>query len=455
MNRIRNHLMLASFAFAVLACVSTSSLAADVSIPVTPDWTGFHIGVGAGYGMLNHELNLDVGGGAANLDWSGIGGEGSLATVEAGFDYQITPQFLIGVLADYTLSGMSTDLDGSINGLGSARYELEASESVSVLLRGGTFVDSSTLMYGLVGWTHTWFNGDLDVEDNLGNNVLSDSYGFDVGGLTFGGGLESAIANNVTLKLEYRYTMYDGVDIIDIGPIGLDAHPGVQTIRAVLSYRMGDVYGNEEAFEEGRWTGLRIGLGGGYGMVNHVLEAESALLGGADIEFSGVGGEGLFGTIEVGADYQIGERFVVGVQADYTMSGISTDIDGEIAGLGSASYELEASDSFSVLGRFGMLSSPNVLWFGLAGWTHTSFNGDVEVEDNVGNTVYSESYNFDADGLTVGVGFEAMLTESVSWKTEYRYTSYDTVEILDLGRTLALDANTNSQSVRSTLSWRF
>jgi opacity protein-like surface antigen len=116
---------------------------------------------------------------------------------------------------------------------------------------------------------------------------------------------------------------------------------------------------------------------------------------------------------------------------------------------------LEASDSFSVLGRFGMLSSPNVLWFGLAGWTHTSFNGDVEVEDNVGNTVYSESYNFDADGLTVGVGFEAMLTESVSWKTEYRYTSYDTVEILDLGRTLALDANTNSQSVRSTLSWRF
>ena len=162
----RHNLLAAASVLTLALVVSGTAKAADVAALVVPDWTGFHIGAGVGYGMINHELGLDLDFGqvaTGNLDWSGIGGEGVLGTIEAGYDFQINDQFLIGAQVDYTMSGISTDIDGSIAALGSASYELEASDSVSVLARGGHFVDSSTLLYGLVGWTHTWFNGDLDV----------------------------------------------------------------------------------------------------------------------------------------------------------------------------------------------------------------------------------------------------------------------------------------------------
>ena len=102
-----------------------------------------------------------------------------------------------------------------------------------------------------------------------------------------------------------------------------------------------------------------------------------------------------------------------------------------------------------------MLSSPNVLWYGLAGWTHTKFNGDLDVRDDGGASVFAASYDFKSDGLTVGAGVEAMLTDNISWKTEYRYTDYSSVNIIDFGPAFNLDANTNVQSVRSVISWRF
>ena len=170
--------------------------------------------------------------------------------------------------------------------------------------------------------------------DVRGCNGFDDaSYDFDLEGITVGGGIEFAIADNITMKLEYRYTSYEAVDIISGPPVSLDASPNVQTIRATLSYRTGVVPAATGGFEEAKWTGFHAGLGGGYGMVNHVLDASSTLGGGASLDFSGVGGEGFLGTAEIGADFQFGERFVVGIEGDYTLSGISTDIDGSITSI--------------------------------------------------------------------------------------------------------------------------
>ena len=426
------------------SALATSAIAADIQQPVS-DWTGWHVGAGVGYGMVNHEIDIDAPG-LGTLDFSGFGGEGGLATLEAGYDLNVGSNFVLGAQVDYTYSGVSTDINGFIGGLGSADYELEATHAISAIIRGGHLINDNTLMYSLIGWTHTWWNGDLGVADNNGAPVFGASYDYDTDGLTLGGGIESAIANNTTLKLEYRYTMNEDANIFNIpGFLSIDENANVHTARAVLSYRPGVMGADFDGSEE-RWNGLRVGIGGGYSMINHVLEASAGPAFGA--ELSGIGGEGFFGTAEVGYDILLADRFVAGIQGDYSLSTASTDLDAAAFG-GSLSYELEATHSASALLRAGVLSSPDVLWYGIAGYTHTWFNGDLDVPG-----LFSASYDFDEGGLTAGAGVEVMLTDNVSWKSEYRYTNLGDVNIFS-GGGFTLDSATNIQQVRSVLTYRF
>lgn len=433
---------LATFALFSTA-LATSALAADIQSPVS-NWTGWHIGAGAGYGMVNHEIGLATpflrG---IDADFSGIGGEGGLATFEAGYDFEVGSGFVIGALADYTYSGISTDINIDVPPGFAADYELAARHQASALFRAGRVVNDTTLMYGLIGWTHSWWEGDLDVN---GNSLAS--YDYDTDGLTLGGGIESVVADNTTLKLEYRYTMNETKDIInEPNFLSVDENANVQTVRAVLSYRPG-VYAKSFDGSEERWTGLRAGLGGGYSMINHVISGGLAGVGGG--ELSGIGGEGFFGTAEIGYDMLVGQRFVAGVQGDYTYSLADTTLDATGLG-GSLDYSLQATHSASALFRAGVLSSPDVLWYGIAGYTHTWFDGDLDVPG-----LFSASYDFDKGGLTVGGGVEVMLNDAWSWKTEYRYTSLAQQNIITAGGgAFTLDTDTNIQQVRSVLTYRF
>ncbi|MGI9514617.1 MAG: hypothetical protein ACR2OL_17095, partial [Anderseniella sp.] len=130
-----------SFSRLIAVFLSSTALigtayAADLPEPVMPagDWTGFHIGLGGGYGGVNHRLALDAGGFSDLLSLSGIGGEGGLFTVEGGYDYQFNNDFLIGILGDYTYSGIGTELDVPVF---DAKFTLDASHSFSVLGRLG------------------------------------------------------------------------------------------------------------------------------------------------------------------------------------------------------------------------------------------------------------------------------------------------------------------------------
>jgi outer membrane immunogenic protein len=434
LGKISNALLLGASAVAF----STLANAADIEV-VAPDWTGLHVGVGAGYGMIDHDisasLDSSVFGQQVDVGLDGIAGEGALGTIEAGYDFQFNGNLLFGVQGDYTRSSIATKLDA---GSGALTYKLEATDTVNLLARGGHIVDDSTLMYVIGGWTKTWFNGDLSF---LGNPL---SYDFEKSGWTIGGGVETAIGKNMTAKFEYRTTFYDTIEIFNQPDfLSVNSDSIEQTARAVLSYHGGNVQAYESGFETANWTGLHVGLAGGFGLVNHELSIDPSFF---PATFSGVGGKGFVGSVAAGFDYQASERFVVGLQGDYTRSNVSTDIDGSFGLAPVGSYSLKATDSFSVLARAGLLSSPNVLWFGEAGWTHTNFNGDLDVPGLI-----TASYDYDANGLTVGAGVEAKLTDKVSLKTDYRYTSYESKDIIPG----ILTADTNLQSVRSTISVRF
>ena len=439
----------------MLAAMTATASAADVDLPVG-NWTGFHFGAGAGYGMVDHELEADISingfggigpvppldGVGINIGYDGIGGVGALGTVEVGYDYQLNSDFLVGLQADFTRSNISTNIDLDANG----SYSLEATDTFSVLARGGRVIDDSTLLYIIGGWTRTTMNAD-------GSGTVGTSYDFKLTGLTFGSGVETALSDNLTAKLEYRYTQYKDIGVASVpGILDVSAKSDVQTIRAVLSYHMGGVHKYQGDFAEADWTGFHAGLGGGMGMVLHNLEGNTDFGGGS---FNGLGGKGYFGTVEAGADYQWGERFVAGLQGDYTRSNIGTNLDVSVTNIlgidGALSAKLEAADSFSLLARAGLLSSPKVLWYGLAGWTRTSFKGSAEAADSAGNVLFSGSEKLISDGLTIGAGVEGKLSDRLSWKTEYRLTSFESQDLLDTGFT----ADSYMQTVRTVLSVRF
>lgn len=434
------------------ALIATTALtgtvyAADLPEPVMPagDWTGFHIGVGGGYGAVNHRLAVEAAGAGDVFSFSGIGGEGGLFTVEGGYDYQFSNSFVAGIMGDYTYSGIGTELDVNIF---DANFTLDASHSFSILGRLGWLANPDTLIYGLVGWTWTEFEGDLDFDGD------GTSYSFDLDGLTVGAGIETRFTPNITGKLEYRYTDYQDNTLLGGGGIELYNDTSMQTIRAVASYRFGNSGGyvtpvaDYSVASTADWTGFRLGAGGGYGFINHELSVDAPGFTLASLD--GVSGEGGLFTIEVGYDHQFSNNFVAGVQFDYTGSSIETSAELDLGVPGFTGYRLEASDSYTVAGRLGYLVTPETLAYGLVGWTWTDFEQDILVI--AGDPVFTN--DFSADGFTVGAGIETVLLENVTGKLEYRYTDYGKLNVFEIDDDVDLNNDISLQSVRAVVSYK-
>jgi len=468
MNRIVQSTM-ATMALLAFAGVS-DGWAADANVPVS-DWTGWHIGAGAGYGLLNHKLDLDVAvdgsggdGFLADATARGLGGQGGLVTLEAGYDFATEGGWLFGIQADFTLSGMETNVD--VRGSGPGEHingYLRNAHSFSVLGRAGYLVNDATLLYLTAGLTRSRFDADTDGLELLDLPLIDDTVagfedGFSAYGVTIGGGVENVIADNVTLKFEHRMTLGrdENLAVFDQDVDGdthvnaaLDAMSATQTIRAVISYRPGVKAAVLDGSQD-KWNSVNAGVGLGYGMLNHELD-----LGIDDLsaQGSGIGADGALASFEVGLDHLIGDRIVVGALASFTYSGVKSEgglETTEDAGGLDIDATLKASRSFDALARLGLLTGPDVLWYGLAGYTQTRFDLDVSVNSN-DSPQDGLSETRSVGGLTFGGGVEVMLRDNLSWKTEYRYTNYDAEDIIDG----ILEDSVNAQSIRSVISWRF
>lgn len=164
-----------------------------------PAWTGLYLGAGVGGGVLEFD---------AGADGNGDGG-GVLGTVVLGYDYKLGSRWVAGVFGDFDFSGISANVD-TANG----PFDVDHHFSWSVGGRLGALVTPTTLLYGTGGYTQAEFEA---------NNITDNADGFFVGG-----GVETVLRDNWTLKLEYRFQDFGDNDGAD-----LSMHTG----RAVLSYR--------------------------------------------------------------------------------------------------------------------------------------------------------------------------------------------------------------------------
>src|ERR1700686_910747 len=91
-----------NFWLLVLTCVSASAADLAASPPPPPvlwareSWTGFYVGAGGGFSSLNNKIDARPGpdpSSPLSASLNGLGANGSLATISAGYDYQLSPYF--------------------------------------------------------------------------------------------------------------------------------------------------------------------------------------------------------------------------------------------------------------------------------------------------------------------------------------------------------------------------
>jgi outer membrane immunogenic protein len=205
-----------SFKRGVFAAVSTLALAlagsatALAADPVreAPNWTGFYLGVYAGGGAVVNEIESSV---LGDLDFNGVGGEGLLGSIMAGYNYQMD-NFVLGIQGEAGYNDLGTELE--IPGLGGLDLDAEQGFVAAVSARLGLLVTPETLAYIIGGYSYSEYETDISGLGSFDEN-------FD--GFHIGGGLETMIGSNATVRVEYRYTGYSSEDwdtdgAVDVSP---------------------------------------------------------------------------------------------------------------------------------------------------------------------------------------------------------------------------------------------
>src|ERR1035437_5034321 len=193
------------------------------------------------------------------------------------------------------------------------------------------------------------------------------------------------------------------------------------------------------------WTGCYVGAGGGYGMYNQDISADTSGYFASGSETVTLGGRGWFGTAQVGCDYQVMPSIVIGAFGDYDFGSITGHI---------WNVDEKISSSWSAGGRIGWVALPNLLAYVSGGYTQARFD-QINIFHG-GAYVPATTYGgwFLGSGYEYGLGF----MPGLFWKTEYRFADYQaqTVPIVYTdGSTDSFDSHKYVQTIRSELVYRF
>jgi outer membrane immunogenic protein len=194
------------------------------------------------------------------------------------------------------------------------------------------------------------------------------------------------------------------------------------------------------------WTGCYVGAGGGYGMYNQDISADTS----EGFFGSGtLGGRGWFGTGQVGCDYQVMPSIVIGAFGDYNFGSIKGTM---------GSVDEKLSWSWAAGGRIGWVALPNLLAYVSGGYTEARF--DQIDFPNGGDPTFIPATTY--KGWFLGSGYEYGLgfMPGLFWKTEYRFADYQAQTVTEVyatdGATYGtFDSHKYVQTIRSELVYRF
>ena len=211
------------------------------------------------------------------------------------------------------------------------------------------------------------------------------------------------------------------------------------------------------------WTGFYIFGGGGGGVWS--ANGGVDVTGGPCLVCTNTrtGGDGWFGTVGAGYDWQTGPSWVVGIFGDGTFGSLKGNIgDASIAAVGTTKMET----AWAAGARVGYLVAPNVLSYVNGGYSGAHF-GQTNFLTLAGVPAGAHLNSYNRNGWFVGGGVENSLNifgiSSPGWfmKTEYRSAFYNAKtqdELID-GTNLptgnSIRANSWNQTISTSLVYRF
>jgi len=208
---------------------------AAVPAPVAYNWSGFYVGAQVGYGFGEDRTRqfapANLGG--LNIGSSNLNADGVLGGIHLGYNFQ-HEQWVFGVEADFE----GTDLNSGTRAFPSGDLAREnVNWQGSVRGRVGYAFDR-VLFYATGGLAY----GELENRYLNGVTGVAQSFTGTRLGYTVGGGLEYAIDNHWTTRLEYRYTEFDRVNnTVSLGSSipgsVFNQRPDFHTVRIGVSYK--------------------------------------------------------------------------------------------------------------------------------------------------------------------------------------------------------------------------
>ncbi len=242
-----------------------SAFAADMAVkapppptaPPTTQWTGFYVGGNFGYGWQNSTVTIspnDPLSSSVTCGYAGValGGcppstafntGGALAGVQAGYNLQVNPSFLVGVEADFDWTHISGT--GYSNfGLDFSLATLHASENIDYFgtVRGrlGYLPLDKVLLFATGGLAYGRIQQNAGLDGGGPGGVSSPVYGYTCSGgpncfigsssragvgWTAGAGFEYALWRNLRFKAEYLFVNLGGGQAVSVTAVNSQGSP--------------------------------------------------------------------------------------------------------------------------------------------------------------------------------------------------------------------------------------
>jgi outer membrane immunogenic protein len=212
------------------------------------------------------------------------------------------------------------------------------------------------------------------------------------------------------------------------------------------------------------WTGFYIFGGAGGGIWDADNNAINAVTGAGRTIDQRVGGDGWFGTVGAGYDWQFNSSWVAGVFADGQFGSIRGNLNDNFNQL--SGFE-KLQDTWAVGVRLGYLVAPNVYSYVNGGFTESFWSGTtMGLQSGVGGAV-NTTPSFTRNGWFVGGGVENNLNifgfNAPGWfmKTEYRAAYFNRVTLDEFSAVNGLPTTSGVtfkpfvQTISTSLVYRF
>jgi outer membrane immunogenic protein len=470
-------------ALTAMATFGGSALAADLpartytKAPAMPEpvanWTGFYVFGGVGSGFWDADVfdsDHFTGTCVGCAGHSKMGGDGYFGTVGAGYDWQFDRTWVAGVFAD----GQFGNLKGTIHSNNADTFGQEKlRDTWAVGVRAGYLVAPNVLSYVNGGYTGSHWSG-TSLQDSFSVQATEfTTPSFSRNGFFVGGGVENNLdifgitAPGWFMKTEYRAAFYSGgplTNSIPGAPFGpgafviignglffnpssdINFKPAVQTISTSLVYRFNSggsalaadlptrAYTKAPAMAS-NWTGFYMSGGAGGGFWDADTFESDPFTGNCVIcSHQKMGGDGWFGTVGAGYDWQFNRSWVAGIFADGqfgNLKGTIQDLNDKLTG------DEKLRDTWAVGVRAGYLVAPNVLSYVNGGYTGSNWSGTSLLNATNLTATPSVTPSFNRTGFFVGGGVENDLNlfgiRAPGWfmKTEYRAAFYSGIDLSD------------------------